>query len=1136
MKKTICAAGAVVLMVGVCAEDVFVGFNEEKSVKVEEGQTLVQTGLLDVDPGGGLYKTGPGTWQIPFSSLATLGDCCFGVMGGELWLTGGSVSLQTDVRPILNKAAFWVKADSGIIETNASSGPVASRWLDARETDLESPYSYPYAEPAWLAEQESDSLYGVPPAVTTLDDAFKAVYFGGYGRPQAMHWTKPEGGMFKAKMIQHVFAVMTLKDAMGQLIGNNAYPDGGALDFHRDLTGATYFSKRDNEPRCISIGARTYLNGNLIDGQTRHWVQGRQLLEIDLRERYGEASRFFSSGVFAQGKGRNGGDYLHEFLVFTNRLTAGECAAVRNHLMDRWQLDGAIGSEDAAESRMAIAEGATVKGSLEGEHVVPALQGDGTYVVSGGTQMFPAKVDSSHTVGVRVESGTGVLRSPLPVTVKGGDKITARYSEDGSRIWHEVDNVDSAVVEQTGSAMVSLLSVPEDVTAYRVDNGVLRLTSPSKADRIVEGEVVEAVIPNPSFEEGKDGITLTPFTGEKKNGWTGGGTYAAYYNRAKGNQWPTPLYSPDGDVSLALKDGGWACTEIHVPTSGVYRLSFKAAGRMNFKHQNHIEVLIGADATFGDQNSYVKLGEVYVSNETATKTYNDYSECVFKAKVDEGGNYYLLLRALAGSNINGTTLLDDFKMQRLVAVSADYEIPNGDFERVGLHPQHTWNDGIGNVWFDFNMDCEGWEFDQGPRSSVVLGGAHAVGVVFHGFEFRYPQNDINKEALCAWTSADFPYGRQALAMTSSGGVARITFTPPAGRYILVADGKCQQLSTGRWGDTYDQIPDVTATVTINGEKTELGSCQISNHRAKKLKWPKVFTVKEGESVTLAIEQLNSKAIAVLDNFRLSSNRADCNLIQNGSFEGALDGNWTVRQNKEHDDIGPNHAGVLGSNSNAAVIDVFNSGFTPEFGYEGGYGNRVCLLTQLGSVEQKVTFPVAGLYDLRFLTRSRPNGPSGRRNTNGLNPVRAWYSKDNGDGSVTTNVIGWTSVENTNFVAHAFQFRVAEAGEYTFALQGMNRTVNEDGAKNDRSSMVDGVSVTYAANAKDTPDLHENLSLVVEGGNSRLILDYPGTQEVFSVRIGGRSLVNEINATTCPGLVEGIGTLYVRPRGTIFMVR
>ncbi len=1134
MKKLVCSVGAIAVIASVFADDVFVGLNEQKQVNVDAGQTLVQSGLIGVDSGGGLYKTGIGVWQVPFSALSVLGNSYLGVMGGELQFGSGALSLQTDVTPIMNKAAFWVKTDYGIVETNASSGPVASRWLDAREADLTAPYSYPYAEPAWLAGQETDSLYGVPPAVTTLDDKFKAVYFGGYGHPQAMHWMTPAGGMFKAKMIQHVFAVMTLKNAMGQLIGNNAYPDGGAMDFHRDLTGATYFSKRDSEPLCMAVGGRTYLNGNLIDGQARPWAQGRQLLEIELRDRFGEASRFFSSGV-KDSNGRNGGDYLHEFLVFTNRLTTAERMAVRNHLIEKWNLDRTVGSEDSAEPCFAIGEGATVKGTLEGDNVIPALSGYGTYVVAGGTQVFPAKIDSSHTAGVRVESGTGVLRAPVPVAVKGGDRVSATYTVSGVTVQHEADAINATTVEQTGSAQVSLLSVPEGVRTYKVENGDLRLASPAKAEHVIEGEVVDAVIPNPSFEEGKENIGLTPFQGNKMNGWTGGGAYAAYYNRAKGEQWITPLYSPDGDVSLALKDGGWACTKIHVPTSGVYCLSLKAAARKNtgFKHQNHVEVLVGTDETFGNQSSYVKLGEVYVSSETTTSTYYGYYDCAFKVKIDKGGDYYLLLRAMAGSNANGTTLVDDLKMQRLVAVSTDYEIPNGDFERVGLHPQHTWGDGIGNVHFDFNMDCEGWEFDQGPRSSVALGGAHAIGVVFYGFKFK---NDA--DVLCAWTSADFPYGRQALAMASSGGVARVTFTPPAGRYVLVADGKCQQLSTGsgRWGDTYDQIPNVVADVTINGVKTALGSCQIASHRAKKVKWPNVFTVKEGESVTLAIEQLNSKAIAVLDNFRLSSNRADCNLIENGSFEESATGNWVAKTNKEYDDVAPNYEDKLVSNSNAAIIDVFNSGFTPNFGYEGGYGNKVCLLAQLGSIEQNVTFPEAGIYELRFLTRSRPNGKNGSRDVNGRNPIRAWYSKDNGDGSVTTNVIGWTAVENTNFVAHAFQFRVAEAGEYTFALQGMNRTVNETGARNDRSSMVDGVSITYAANAKDAPDLHENLSLVVAGENSRLILDYPGTQEVFSVRIGGRSLLNEINSTTYPGLVEGVGTLYVRPRGTIFMIR
>ncbi len=1121
MKRLVVGMGAIAMIVGVFAEDVFVGFNEEKAVKVDVDQTLVQSGLIDVEPGGGLYKTGLGIWQVPFASLSALRDCCFGVMGGELRLTDGSASLQTDAGPIMNKAAFWVKTDYGIVETNASSGPVASRWLDAREVDLTAPYSYPYAEPIWSDGQESDSLYGVPPAVTMLDDAFKAVYFGGYGRPQGMHWTKPDGETFRAERIQHVFAVMTLEAGMGQLIGADKSP----IDFHRDLTGATYFSKRDDEPLCIAQGTRTYLNGALIDAQTRRWAQGRQLLELNLLVRYGSASRFFSMWGM---NGRNGGDYLHEFLVFTNRLTALECATVRNHLMDKWKITRLV----SAEPGIVIADGATVKGTLEGTRTVATLSGDGTYIVSGGMQIIPAKTDKPCNVGIRVENGTGLVRSPLSIDVREGDKVTAVHTVGGVEVSHVADGADPATVKQTGDAIVSLLSVPEDVKVYRVDGGTLRLTASSRAEQAVDGEIVEAEIPNPSFEEGKDNIAVTPFTGTTKNGWTAGANaetgkgYVCYYNRkrAGGSTWPTSLYSPDGDVSLSIKEDGWAFTKIHIPTSGIYRLSFKVAARNNLANQNHIEVLIGTDESFSDAGGYVKLGQVFLSNEIVATAYGGYSECCFKVRIDKGGDYYLRLQALP-TKIDGMTHFDDFRMRRIAAVSMDYEIPNGGFELCGMPPLDSSNK---NITYQFYTDCRGWEFDQGPFTSLVR---PAVGVIHYEFKFR------GDEKVRAFTSADFPYGRQALGIPSTGGIARTTFTPPAGRYVLVADGKCQQVSTAnfsgtRWGDTYDQIPEVKATVTIDGERVELGACRIANHNAQKLRWPKSFTVRKGAAVTLELEQLNGKAIAILDDFRLSSNRADCNLIQNGSFEKALDGNWILMNNKEYDDIAPNWENKLVSNSGASVripeADIFGS--------EGGYGDYVCNLCQIGSVEQMVTFPEAGVYELRFVTRSRPNGPYGSRDVNGRNPIRAWYSRDNGDGSVTTNVIGWTSVENTNFVAHAFQFRVAEAGEYTFALQGMNRTVNEANARNDRSSMVDGVSVTYAANAKDTPDLHENLSLVVAGGNSRLILDYPGTQEVFAVRIGGRSLVNEINATTCPGLVEGIGTLYVRPRGTIITVR
>lgn len=53
---------------------------------------------------------------------------------------------------------------------------------------------------------------------------------------------------------------------------------------------------------------------------------------------------------------------------------------------------------------------------------------------------------------------------------------------------------------------------------------------------------------------------------------------------------------------------------------------------------------------------------------------------------------------------------------------------------------------------------------------------------------------------------------------------------------------------------------------------------------------------------------------------------------------------------------------------------------------------------------------------------------------------------------------------------------------------------------------------------------------------KLRLDFTGTNEIDRLRLGGVSVSGYVDATHPSGLVCGTGCLYVRPKGTVLLLR
>ena len=199
-----------------------------------------------------------------------------------------------------------------------------------------------------------------------------------------------------------------------------------------------------------------------------------------------------------------------------------------------------------------------------------------------------------------------------------------------------------------------------------------------------------------------------------------------------------------------------------------------------------------------------------------------------------------------------------------------------------------------------------------------------------------------------------------------------------------------------------------------------------------------------------------------------------------------------------------------------------------WGYSIYEGTRCLKLQNKGCAYQTVSFPTKGLYRLRFHARIRPDYP-----WYGFNSLRAWVHPD-GDNS-KTNVIGWTTMSNTNFVEHSFVFEVPSAGDYRVALQGMGNPAYKDSTNEDCSSIIDGISLeqvteTFAA----TPDMPNDLSINVSDG-ALLSLDFSGTQKVRRLVLGGVPYSGLVTEATDPEHLAGRGALLVEPRGLIISI-
>lgn len=698
----------------------------------------------------------------------------------------------------------------------------------------------------------------------------------------------------------------------------------------------------------------------------------------------------------------------------------------------------------------------------------------------------------------------GPLAQPTPTVVSPGTVFHVEETADGDLITTSAG--EAGVIEKTGDGTLYVEEVPEGTARLLVKEGTLVLSAASSDWTIAEGDHVFATIPNPSFEESLAWQAQTDFCGQTLNGWTASETESTwncfnanrtvfYFNRAAGtgdgDMWPCDYDSPAGNVSLAIKGECQVSTQVTIPLTGRYDLSFKVSARFSDPDVNWFDILVGTE-----ESNLTRIGFL-------RKAKGPYTEYSFRTPTLAAGTVVLKIKALytttdGNHNADGCTLFDDFKME-LVAEHdrTEWEIPGGDFENARNEPNGTF--GTDNVPPE-------WSVDQGPWDSAAF---KSVGVAYSGATV-WAGSDAP-----VYTKGETPYGNAALAIFSSGSSATTTFTPPTGTYRLRCRVKCWE---GLWiADPYMQMSGtagLVAYVKVNdGEEAQVADFWPSATSFDQRTGSQTFTVAEGDSVTLRLTQYMYGAAVVVDDLVLV--RQEENLLTNGDFETRTDGpswvgeyakatGWTLAQGEE------NKSYVLDVSYTSAMGEN-----TPKVNYipNAKSGDNCLLMKRQGVATQTVSFPTAGAYRLSCSLQARhPN--YGTAAEYGENPLRFTLAKE---GFLRT--IAETTVKGTNWLDKTWTFRVPEAGEYTFAIQGQTET-------EDRTSFVDDVKIVAVGDeVKSSVAVPEKLTVQVNSG-ARLLLNYPGTTAIHRLKLAGHGTCGEVDADHASGVLSGAGTLDV----------
>lgn len=1110
MKFHILIVAAAGLHVGVLpATDMFVGAGHEQVVHVAEGDSETFSGWMAVSDEGSILKTGLGTWTLPGSLLLQHWAADFTVAEGSASFCGSSGGEPEVSAPsVLDKALIWVSAKDQDATHFEKDGDELRTWYDVRETDV--------SNTRYLRAVADHTHAEGCPTVTTKG-GFESVYFGGLTSGKAMKFYRPGSTSFaNFSGVYHIFAVVGNYASQGAVFGSGT---SDANFFYTSLAGMSGYNYANASQLSPSTQrSRVYVNGVRFDAyQGVSPKSCFHLLDVG-----GPVSGVVGS-FYAQNNSKSGwgGDYLAEAIAFTNELSEVERVQVASYLSRKW-----FGSETCVKN-VSVVEGASVAIDTTGGEIGSRdvnLIGKGQLVKRGASPAFFRAADvageraAAFEGSVKIEAGALDMSTLVPISIATGGELATAISAKGDR--RVTVSVGGETFVKSGTGDVAVVSIPSSVNTLTVSGGVLDIRPPRTGLADVSVRKPVAFI-NPGFETyatdeewtEADGVLEVPSKDanvfEYQNGWRRcynkvrvfnfdkwlgtGGTAGATHDA-----WGIKHHPHEGNCAgwLASKNAMLA-TPVTISETGVYEVALDV-------------YCIEAGSYFGGYATVSLLDtatQAEVANFGRIYAYDfAFRRVALRANVNSTGAFELQIHLQDEDSVH-PVIVDNFEMELLPECEAasSWPVPGGNFE----YDQNLFGDG--NRTRVTTSPIENVTLNQGSgRASIVTMATR-----------NETEGNATRDNVECNASRVVETGFRQLQLAKDACSATITATPPAGTYLLQADA-------ARY---YQYAGAVTATIQIGAaEPLELGAQVVSQTIMKPVVWPIPFTVDGSTAVTITFAFARSensgseKTGAWIDDVRLvgaSAFNDRRNYLSNGDFEAGIVDNWAKTSWTKI----PFASSQCNVQPYAYRPDVFSS--------DPVDGVNFLYLERGSGAAQSVNFDRPGVYRLSFYSAvSRRAMTPGEIWYNVCTPVCAWLAQ----GSVT-NVIGTTGpFAHTNFVQTVWDFKVPEAGEYVFGLQGMR----EDVKYSCGNVCIDAVSIRRLDGAvpvatASSPVMCKNLSLSV-AKDAKLRLTFDGTNKVDELRLGGRRVSGIVSAQTHPEFIEGMGVLEVDRKGMVLVFR
>ena len=306
-----------------------------------------------------------------------------------------------------------------------------------------------------------------------------------------------------------------------------------------------------------------------------------------------------------------------------------------------------------------------------------------------------------------------------------------------------------------------------------------------------------------------------------------------------------------------------------------------------------------------------------------------------------------------------------------------------------------------------------------------------------------------------------------------------------------------------------------------GAEVTLDSRDAQKRTFTTVVWNKDVTFADtNTTVTLTFSNTADNSVALIDDLEFvpaHEVRESFDAVVKSGDKFSTD-NWTFFNNRVEGDT----KSLAGN-----VTDIGNSVYYGHNRYRNNASGAK--LIDRGAMYQSVTFPGPGRYRLKWHSRARADVRDATYTANFSYGKKSALRVVLADGGVT-NTIYEGSTATTNFVGYACTFDIADASK-TYALGFLGANDPDVSGVNDQMSYICNLKCDRIGEAGQTDTsfaMDPLLSIRVASG-AKIELDYVGTNEVATLRFGGRRVSGIVDAKSHPLYVSGRGALLAKPR-------